>query len=117
MSKLIFNFKSKDSKKIKEPKNILGGKGANLSEMGKMGLPVPPGFTISTKVCEIFYKDKKKLSGALTKLIKNELKVIEKDVSKKFGDLKKSFTFVSKIWSKSLNTRYDGYDSESWIKR
>ena len=55
MNKLILNFKSKDSKKIKDPKNFLGGKGANLSEMGRMGLPVPPGFTISTKVCEIFY--------------------------------------------------------------
>ena len=61
MNKLILNFKSKDLKKIKYPKNFLGGKGANLSEMGRMGLPVPPGFTISTKVCEIFYKDKKKL--------------------------------------------------------
>ena len=49
MKKLILNFKSKDSKKIKIPKNFLGGKGANLSEMGRMGLPVPPGFTISTK--------------------------------------------------------------------
>ena len=62
MNKLILNFKSKESKKIKEPKNFLGGKGANLSEMGRMGLPVPPGFTISTKVCELFYKDKKKLN-------------------------------------------------------
>ena len=50
MKKLILNFKSKNSKKIKNPKNFLGGKGANLSEMGRMGLPVPPGFTISTKV-------------------------------------------------------------------
>ena len=50
MKKLILNFKSKDSKKIKTPRNFLGGKGANLSEMGRMGLPVPPGFTISTKV-------------------------------------------------------------------
>ena len=49
MKKLILNFKSKDSKKIKEPKNFLGGKGANLSEMGRMGLPVPPGFTISSE--------------------------------------------------------------------
>ena len=54
MKKFILNFNSKDSKKIKNPKNFLGGKGANLSEMGRMGLPVPPGFTISTKVCEIF---------------------------------------------------------------
>ncbi len=88
MKKLILNFKSKDSKKIKNPKFFLGGKGANLSEMGRMGLPVPPGFTISTKVCEIFYKDKKKLNNDLIKHIRKELKVIEKDVSKKFGDLK-----------------------------
>jgi len=88
MNKLILNFKSKDSKKIKNPKNFLGGKGANLSEMGRMGLPVPPGFTISTRVCEIFYKDKKKLNSKLVSQIKKELKVIEKDVSKKFGDLK-----------------------------
>jgi len=46
MNRLILNFKSKESKKIKHPKNFLGGKGANLSEMGRMGLPVPPGFTI-----------------------------------------------------------------------
>ncbi len=88
MSKLILNFKSKDSNKIKNPKNFLGGKGANLSEMGRMGLPVPPGFTISTKVCEIFYRDKKRLNKNLITQIKKELKSIEKDVAKKFGDLK-----------------------------
>ncbi len=70
MKKLILNFNSKDSKKIKNPKNFLGGKGANLSEMGRMGLPVPPGFTISTKVCEIFYKDKKRLNKSLISQIK-----------------------------------------------
>ena len=52
MKKFVFNFNSKDSKKFKNSKNILGGKGANLAEMGKLGLPVPPGFTISTEVCE-----------------------------------------------------------------
>ncbi len=88
MNKLILNFKSKDSKKIKNPKNFLGGKGANLSEMGRMGLPVPPGFTISTKVCDLFYQNKKKLNSSLLSQIKKELKVIEKDVRKKFGDLK-----------------------------
>jgi pyruvate,orthophosphate dikinase len=88
MNKLILNFKSNNSKKIKNPRNFLGGKGANLSEMGRMGLPVPPGFTISTKVCELFYKDKKKLNKNLVTQIKKELKIIEKDVGKKFGDLK-----------------------------
>ncbi len=88
MKKLILNFKSKNTKKIKIPKNFLGGKGANLSEMGRMGLPVPPGFTISTKVCDLFYKDKKKLNKNIISSIKKELKAVEKEVSKKFGDLK-----------------------------
>ncbi len=88
MPKLVFNFKSKDTKKIKNPKNILGGKGANLSEMGRMGLPVPPGFTISTEVCNLFYKNKKKLKPKIINEINKELKNIEKDSGKKFGDLK-----------------------------
>ncbi len=88
MNKLIFNFNSKEVKKIKNPKNILGGKGANLSEMGRMGLPVPPGFTISTDVCELFYKNKKKLNNKIKTKIKSEIKSIEKSVGKKFGDLK-----------------------------
>ena len=88
MNKLIVNFKSKDTKKIKNPKNFLGGKGANLSEMGRMGLPVPPGFTISTNVCDLFYQNKKRLNSSLINQIKKELKIIEKDVRKKFGDLK-----------------------------
>ena len=87
MNNLILNFKSKDLKKIKRPIELLGGKGANLSEMGKMGLPVPPGFTISTKVCELFYKQKKRLNLKIINQIKKELKIIEKDVSKKFGSL------------------------------
>ena len=88
MNKLILNFKSKESKKIKNPKILLGGKGANLLEMGKIGLPVPPGFTISTKVCDLFYKNKKKLNSKIVQNIKKELKVIEKESGKKFGDLK-----------------------------
>jgi len=88
MNKLILNFKSKETKKIKNPKNFLGGKGTNLSEMGRMGLPVPPGFIISTNVCEMFYKNKRKLNTKLINQIKSELKIIEKDVQKKFGDLK-----------------------------
>jgi len=88
MNTLIFNFKSKNLKNKKKTKELLGGKGANLSEMGRMGLPVPPGFTISTKVCEIFYKNKKKLNFKLISQIKKELKIIEKNVHKKFGSLK-----------------------------
>ena len=87
MTKVIFNFKDKSTKKLKNKKNVLGGKGANLGEMGRLGLPVPPGFTISTKVCDIFYKNKKKLPKKIIKEIYNELKSIERNTKKKFGDL------------------------------
>ncbi len=78
MKKLIFSFEDKQVKKLKNKKNILGGKGSNLAEMGRLGLPVPPGFTISTEVCDIFYKSKKKLSAKVIKDIDKELKNIEK---------------------------------------
>ena len=53
-----------------------------------MGLPVPPGFTISTQVCELFYKNNKKLNLKVLKEINKEIKIIEKDTGKKFGDFK-----------------------------
>ena len=87
MVKYIFNFNDKSIVNLKNKKNILGGKGTNLGEMGRLGLPVPPGFTISTQVCEIFYNVKKKLPSKIIKDIKKELKNIEKKTNKKFGDL------------------------------
>jgi pyruvate,orthophosphate dikinase len=66
---------------------MLGGKGANLAEMRKLGLPVPPGFIISTEVCEFFYRNKKKLPKQVLTNILLELKVIEKLTNKKFGSL------------------------------
>ena len=59
MRKMVFSFDDKSLKKAKNKKNILGGKGSNLAEMGRLGLPVPPGFTITTEVCDTFYKNKK----------------------------------------------------------
>ena len=57
MVKVVFSFDDKSAKKLKNKKNILGGKGANLGEMGRLGLPVPPGFIISTEVCHLFYQN------------------------------------------------------------
>jgi len=88
VKKFVFNFQSKDSTKLKNSKNILGGKGTNLAEMEKLGLPVPPGFTISTEACKLFYKNKKKINSKIIKEINKELKNIEKNSGKKLGDLK-----------------------------
>ena len=88
MRKLVFSFNSKKIKNLKNPKFILGGKGANLAEMGRMGFPVPLGFTISTEVCHLFYKYNKKLNTKVLKEINNEVLNIEKKINKKFGDYK-----------------------------
>ena len=88
MEKLIFRFNSLGSiQNSSNLKDILGGKGANLAQMAKLKLPVPPGFTISTKVCEYFYKSNKKIPKKVIQQAKKEIKIIEKITKKKFGDL------------------------------
>ena len=83
MKQFIFNFGGKQPSKDFNAKHILGSKGANLAEMGRLGLSVPPGFTISTKVCDLFYKNKKKLFPFIIKSVKKELVLIEKLTKKK----------------------------------
>jgi len=87
LDKLIYRFTNQGAKKVLNSKEILGGKGANLAQMAKLGLPVPPGFTISTKVCEYFYKNNKKIPKKVIQEAKREINVIEKISKKKFGDL------------------------------
>src|SRR5438874_1750974 len=67
-------------------KALLGGKGANLAEMTNLGLPVPPGFTISTEVCTYYYQHGKKYPKALNKEVEGALRKMEKTVGMKFGD-------------------------------
>jgi len=69
-------------------KNQLGGKGANLAEMTNLGIPVPPGFTISADVCDLFYKNNKKYPAGLDKEVQDNLKKLEKFMGKKLGDPK-----------------------------
>jgi pyruvate,orthophosphate dikinase len=69
-------------------KPLLGGKGANLAEMCRIGLPVPPGFTITTEVCTYYYDHKRSYPSALQAQMKAGLAAIEKQTGKKFGDLK-----------------------------
>mgnify|MGYP001177226442 FL=1 len=88
MTTWVYNF-SKTPKKDKIGlKNLLGGKGANLAEMIKIGLPVPPGFTISTQACNEFYKRNKKNPAGLDKQVKFAIQQVEKKIGKKFGDKK-----------------------------
>ena len=69
-------------------KNRLGGKGANLAEMINLGIPVPPGFTISADVCDLFYKKNRKYPAGLNKQVETNLKRLESLMGKKLGDPK-----------------------------
>ena len=68
-------------------KNLLGGKGANLAEMASIGLPVPPGFTVSTDMCTRYYDDGEVYPDSLRKEIANGIAHIEKITGKSFGDI------------------------------
>ncbi|MDR2304522.1 MAG: pyruvate, phosphate dikinase [Treponema sp.] len=67
-------------------KDILGGKGANLAEMTNLGIPVPPGFTISTEMCAAYYENGRKFPKSLRQEVENYLKKLEKVMGKKLGD-------------------------------
>ncbi len=81
MTKFVYSFEEGN----KSMKDILGGKGANLAEMSSIGIPVPPGFTISTEVCELYYKNDKKYPVEVTKQIDENLALLEKKIGKKLG--------------------------------
>lgn len=67
-------------------KHLLGGKGANLAEMTNIGIPVPPGFTITTEVCDAYYKNKQQYPKGLDKEIAQNLSMLEKLMGAKLGD-------------------------------
>ena len=84
--KFVYSFGDGNSEGDASMKNLLGGKGANLAEMSKMGLPVPLGFTITTEVCDVYYKNKKSFPAELKIQVENALNFIENKIGAKFGD-------------------------------
>ena len=85
-NKFVYFFSKRQTDGNKEMKNLLGGKGAGLAEMASIGLPVPAGFTITTEVCDLFYKSGKRYPAGLDKEVDENMRKLEKTVGKKFGD-------------------------------
>ena len=86
--KYVYDFGKKTDGDAKQ-RELLGGKGANLAEMARIGLPVPPGFTITTEVCTHYYANKKSYPKSLDGQIRESVALMEKQLGKKLGDLKK----------------------------
>ena len=83
--KHVYFFGSGKADGNRTMKDLLGGKGAGLAEMTNAGLPVPPGFTISTAVCNIYYKEKAKIPAAIDREIADNLKKLEKAAGATLG--------------------------------
>jgi pyruvate, orthophosphate dikinase len=88
MTQWVYNFGSGKTEGDRTMRNLLGGKGANLAEMSSLGLPVPPGFTITTEVCTHYYDNKQSYPKELKDQVEKALAQVEKTVAAKFGDAK-----------------------------
>lgn len=84
--KMVYFFSKEKTEGSGKMRDILGGKGANLAEMTSLGLPVPPGFTISTEVCQSYYAAGEKIPGYVRAEVDQALAGMEKLLGKKFGD-------------------------------
>jgi pyruvate,orthophosphate dikinase len=94
-AKYVYLFGNKKADGDGSMKPLLGGKGANLAEMSRIGLPVPPGFTITTEVCTYYYQNKKSYPKVLDAQAKEGVAFIEKIMGTKFGDTKAMPLLVS----------------------
>lgn len=110
--KRIYTFGNGKAEGKADMKNLLGGKGANLAEMNLIGVPVPPGFTITTDVCnEYFEKGKQeKVVTILKEDVIKSVKHIETLMNSTFGDVENPLVSV-RSWCTRKYARYDGYDS------
>ena len=84
--KYVYFFGAGKADGKSEMKNLLGGKGANLAEMTNLGIPVPAGFTITTEVCTLYYKNNRKYPKELNGQVETAVARVEKIMGKKFGD-------------------------------
>ena len=89
MKKYVYYFGPQGTEGGAEMRDLLGGKGANLAEMSRIGVPVPPGFTISTEACIEYFKSNNQLPEGLMDQVRENMAKIESDMNRKFGDAEK----------------------------
>ncbi len=86
MKKYVYSFGGGTADGDGKMKDVLGGKGAGLAEMSRAGLPVPPGFTIATEVCNLYFENGNKVPDEIEKATDDAIKKLEKQMGKKLGD-------------------------------
>ena len=93
MSKWVYTFGNGKAEGDASMRNLLGGKGANLAEMNKVGLPVPPGFTVTTEVCTYYYANNNTYPDDLKDQVREAVAGVEKVMGKKFADAENPLLF------------------------
>ncbi len=113
MTKWVYFFGAGKAEGDGTQRALLGGKGAGLAEMSRIGLPVPPGFTITTEVCTYYYGNKKTYPKVLEPEVKGAVARVEKIMGTKFGD-KTAMPMLVSVRSGARDSMpgHDGHDFE-----
>lgn len=105
MSKYVYMFSEGDA----SMRNLLGGKGANLAEMTKIGLPVPQGFTITTEACTKYYEDGKMISDDIIAEINAAIAKTEEIARQEIRRPREPLPGICPFWRESFYARHDGH--------
>lgn len=116
--KQVYTFGNGQAEGRADMKNLLGGKGANLAEMNLIGVPVPPGFTITTEICTAYNQNGKE---AVIKMLKDDVEKaiahVEKLMGTKFGDAENPLLVSGALGRTGIDAWYDGHCSQPGYER
>ena len=117
MTKWVYAFGDGKAEGKADMKNLLGGKGANLAEMSNLGLPVPPGFSITTEVCTYYYANKENYPAELKEQVGAALRQVGYLAKGNFGDPDKPLLLSRALGRARLHARHDGHGAQSGPQR
>ena len=117
MTKWVYSFSAERAEGRGEMKNLLGGKGANLHDMASLGLPVPPGFTITTEVCTHFYANGKTYPAELASQVDAAMAEIGRQTGTRFWRRGQSAARLGALGRARLDARHDGHRPQSRAER
>ena len=115
-TKWVYSFGKDKNEGDATMRNLLGGKGSNLAEMSGLGLPVPPGFTITTEVCSAYYDNGENYPAELDAQMEEALAQIESTMDMKFGDSENPPSCLCSLWRACVDAGHDGYGFEPWFE-
>ncbi len=112
MKNYVYSFGGGTADGDGKMKDVLGGKGAGLAEMCRAGVPVPPGFTISTEVCNIYFENKNSVPAEINQQVLTALAKLEKQIGKKLGDPTNPLLVSVRSGAQFLHAGHDEHHSE-----